>query len=393
MKVQLPFGRIAAIGVAILGTVCCLVSTLASYWSAIGATPPSIYGRVNLVTTLARWKYVPIEYFGLVWFVVVALLYGLSPRGSKVSYSIYVFLSAIPFCGLGMWITWRDDLVCWPILIGTLAGIVILLISATVEAPTLRALPSCFRTDLLLLVRSPVAKMFVSVIALLLVLGCEMFHLRVGNIAAGEASERAFRSWYQSQTRLAMPDMMKPGGIKIVLFTDYQCPACAAAVPQSIATIKQFNQRSKILTELLVKDYPLETECNAAFGEDMHPWACEAAVAVRLVRKKVGEKAARGLGEWLYQNGSRLSTEVVRGRLGQYLLEDDYAREYNTLLSEVASDAAQGQRIGVHGTPTFFVNGVKLLAASLLGQALDYEAKALARTKSMSQANGSIEKR
>ena len=37
------------------------------------------------------------------------------------------------------------------------------------------------------------------------------------------------------------------------------------------------------------------------------------------------------------------------------------------MAAEVASDQAEGERLGVDGTPTFFVNGIQIVGAQPLG--------------------------
>ena len=48
---------------------------------------------------------------------------------------------------------------------------------------------------------------------------------------------------------------------------------------------------------VVMKDFPLESECNSNVATTLHAAACEAAVAVRLAREK---KLAEPLEEWLY---------------------------------------------------------------------------------------------
>ena len=49
--------------------------------------------------------------------------------------------------------------------------------------------------------------------------------------------------------------------------------------------------------------------------------------------------------------------------LGLDLTQFDAALDQGTFASAVAADIAQGQSVGVNGTPTFFINGVAVVGA------------------------------
>jgi hypothetical protein len=79
-----------------------------------------------------------------------------------------------------------------------------------------------------------------------------------------------------------------------------------------------------------------------------------------LVERRVGARAAHDLGKWLYQHRDQMSIEFLKQRLEMDGLRAQYEQHYGELLAEIETDAALGKRLGVHYTPTFFVNGIQL---------------------------------
>ena len=103
------------------------------------------------------------------------------------------------------------------------------------------------------------------------------------------------------------------------------------------------------------RDFPLESECG--FG-GIHGSACEAAVAVRLARAK--NKGAE-LEAWLFERQESMSRDLVKEGLAADRPGDQLRRgSIRKLLEQVRADARLGQQLGVQGTPTFFVNGIRV---------------------------------
>ena len=104
-------------------------------------------------------------------------------------------------------------------------------------------------------------------------------------------------------------------------------------------------------------DFPLETECGVG---GVHAAACEAAVAVRLAREKNRDKELEAT---LFD---RQSTSMTRDDVKAALTAGGQdqrrrlRRRYAKMLEAVRVDAQLGQKLGVSGTPTFFLNGIKL---------------------------------
>ena len=121
------------------------------------------------------------------------------------------------------------------------------------------------------------------------------------------------------------------------------------------------------------KDFPLNPNCNASVRTMLHPWACDAAVAVRLARThNKGEE----LEDYLYTNQKDITPESLRKVAQDVGQVTDFDAKYQSTLELVKGDIAMGQQLKVNQTPTFFINGIKIdgaWAPQFFDQAIAYE--------------------
>jgi NhaA family Na+:H+ antiporter len=146
--------------------------------------------------------------------------------------------------------------------------------------------------------------------------------------------------------------------VVIVKFNDYQCPPCGMTFREYKPVLARLQQRHPGKVAFVTKDFPLEAECNASPGVgSLHPAACEAAAAVRMAREK---GRADALEEWLFANQATLSPDSVKQAASTVAGVSDFDARYAKTLELVRADIAQGLQLGVRGTPTFFMNGIRL---------------------------------
>ena len=147
--------------------------------------------------------------------------------------------------------------------------------------------------------------------------------------------------------------------VTLVEFTDYQCPSCAVAQPMIQRLIAEYGDRVR----LVVRDYPLPQHADAQK-------AAEAAEAAR-EQDKYWEYTTL-----LYQNQSALQVEKLKeyaSRVGLDRAKFDAALDSGRYADSVLRDLQDGERVGVGGTPTLYVNGVRVERATyeLLKAAID----------------------
>ena len=137
--------------------------------------------------------------------------------------------------------------------------------------------------------------------------------------------------------------------IVIVEFSDFQCPFCARALP----TVENVLQRYPNQVRWVFKHFPLDFHADA-------PLAHAAALAAREQGKF-----------WEMHDLIFLRQRAMkRNHLIQYARElrldvDQFIADMDSgkYRAQIDQDIVEGRRLGVNGTPTFFVNGQRLVGA------------------------------
>jgi protein-disulfide isomerase len=148
--------------------------------------------------------------------------------------------------------------------------------------------------------------------------------------------------------------------VTVVMFTDFQCPACSGTHPVLKQTLAEYGDKIRFV----VRDFPLES---------IHENAFQAALAANAARAqgKFFEYA-----EILYRNQQALDKASLikyAAELGlnakRFELDFTDARTQ----AEVRKDQFDGRSYGIGGTPAIFVNGVKVhrLSAEAFRRAID----------------------
>ncbi len=152
----------------------------------------------------------------------------------------------------------------------------------------------------------------------------------------------------------------KTAPVTVVMFSDFQCSACARTHLVLKEVIAEYGD--KVL--FVVRDFPLE---------NIHENAFAAAVAANaaLAQGKFFEYI-----EILYRNQDALDAASLKRYAAETGLnakqfELDLSQE--KIAAEVRKDIADGKSYGITGTPSIFVNGVKVrhLSASAFREAID----------------------
>ena len=171
-----------------------------------------------------------------------------------------------------------------------------------------------------------------------------------------ESLQRWAARWHDGRFAVERPELAPPGRVRLVVFSDYQCPFCGDVVPLVEDVVSGYSAENAAV-EMVERDYPLDSKCNALIGRSVHPLACDSAVAVRLIRKVKGIDEARRTSNWLYQNRPTISSELIRTKLESLGLVAEFRDQYDALVSEIRADVTLATELGVSGTPTLFING------------------------------------
>lgn len=144
--------------------------------------------------------------------------------------------------------------------------------------------------------------------------------------------------------------------VTIVEFSDYECPYCEAFWSRTLPQLKT-NYIDTGLVKLVYRDYPI----------DKHPESRLAAESAECVGNEndylyyqMQDKLFGNVQEWAYQPGAR---DIIIGFAKDLGVDIETCLGSGEVSSEVGDDFAAAVSYGVEGTPTFFINGWKVVGA------------------------------
>jgi len=178
--------------------------------------------------------------------------------------------------------------------------------------------------------------------------------------------------------RLSVPSAGHPSTgspsapVTIVEFSDFQCPYCRAAEN----SLKQIRQKYGDQITLVYMDFPLS----------FHSHAMDAARAARCA---ADQTKFWQFHDALFADQGKLGPDDLKRTAAHLGLEP---AKFNSCFSSEAhaagirQDIAEGNSLGVSGTPTFFINGRKLVGAQPAPQLEEVIDQELAAAKAAHEA-------
>ena len=140
--------------------------------------------------------------------------------------------------------------------------------------------------------------------------------------------------------------------ITIVEFGDYECPFCAEASKSINEIMSEY--KGKVL--FVYRDFPLE---------QIHPNAFQAAEAANCAGQ---ENAYWKMHDLLFANNTQLDINSLRkyaNELGLNMEQFNSCLDSHKFGDEIRHDVEDGLKYQVSSTPTFFINGHRVVGASL----------------------------
>jgi hypothetical protein len=147
--------------------------------------------------------------------------------------------------------------------------------------------------------------------------------------------------------------------VRVVMFTDYQCPDCYK-IEQELKALMESTPNLSVA----IRYFPLSSKCNPAMnGQDMHPNACWAARCAETAGILKGADGFWKMHHWLFdRRGSFTDAELPAGlkQLGyepgpfQQLMMSKQTQD------AVSEDIEFARSLGIYFTPMIFINGVEL---------------------------------
>jgi uncharacterized membrane protein/protein-disulfide isomerase len=344
---------------------------------------------------------VPVAAGGAIWALLVFMLAAVglkdpkSESASRVAGYIFVLstlgLASVFYFGyISFFVLKTACLLCMAMYVSVIGTF---LVSATSAGP-IGALPARLGRDLATVAQTPIPATLAVVwlaVSAGLVFGFPKPPQATQTSTSGAATEPAvpaetltaeqrseWEAWLDAQPRA--PEAQPTGSTKVLVlkFNDYQCPSCRLAWVLYKDIVAKYETAHPGVFKFENRDYPLETECGA--GNAGHVAACEAAAAVRMAREKNRDKELEAT-LFERQSPSMTRTEVVSAlqEVAQ-ISSSDFDAKYAKTLESIRADVQLGQKLGITGTPTFFLNGIKLpsLRPAYFDAALDWAVRKFA---------------
>ncbi len=320
---------------------------------------------------------VPVAAGGAIWSALVLLLAwrGMGSRAQETASAAagYVFLlatiglSAVLYLGYASFVVLQK---ACPLCLAMYASVIgIFIVSGAAASVSLATLPGRVGRDIAGMMRSPVA----ATMAAIWILGSislVAFFPRGQVVSAGEAlvapaaptdslqgeELTQFNTWLDAQPHAELPVPNEGAKVLVVKFNDFQCPACRQAYLEYKWVVDKYRKIAPDTVKFVNVDFPLEAECGVA---NLHPSACEAAAAVRMARAK---NRGDEMEEWLFSNQATLTPDAVKAAVRDVAQVTDFDAQYPKLLELIRAESKMGQTLGIQGTPTFYINGIKINA-------------------------------
>jgi uncharacterized membrane protein/protein-disulfide isomerase len=323
---------------------------------------------------------VPVALIGIVYFAFIVALIAICRRSPTAAQNVAGYVFALATLGLAgvLYLAYASFFVLKAVCllcVGSYAAIIALfLLSGAATRYPMTSLPGRLSRDLRTLVRTPAALTAALAFVGAAVLAIVFFPSEPIAASASPSSSPSVATAVTTappaqvtppieqklQELLAtprVPVMVPTMGAEVVIvkFNDYMCPPCRQTYLEYKPIITKLQQQNPGKILFITRDFPLDPECNTVGGS--HLAACEAAVAVRLAREK---GKAEAMEDWLFANQPQLTPALVKTGLQTVAGISDFDARYANTLQLVKGDINQGMQLKVNGTPTFFMNGLRL---------------------------------
>lgn len=147
--------------------------------------------------------------------------------------------------------------------------------------------------------------------------------------------------------------------IRVVAFTDFQCPLCAEVEKNLRDIVRQQDDLS-----LSIKHFPACSDCNSVFGEkNLHPNACRAARVAEAAGILLGDDGFWAMSDWIFDRSGKFDDKALHAALAEMGHEkNEFVRimDGDSTLRRVQADIEEGITLGLRSTPMLFINGVEL---------------------------------
>jgi protein-disulfide isomerase/uncharacterized membrane protein len=318
---------------------------------------------------------VPVAVGGVLFFaLILVLLWG--SRGSRAQAEAiagYIFTLSTLGLAVVLYLAYASffilKMLCLLCASTYIAVIGIFIIAGGASSLPMKSLPGRAIRDLRALIMSPVAfvvtLLYIGAAAAAILLFPHESVVEARQAAAApppaltDVQKSELERWWDMQEKVDMPFPNDGAKVLIVKFNDYQCPPCRQTYFAYEPILAQYKDRPKDV-KYVMEHFPLDPKCNSAVTTLMHPAACDAAAAAEMAKQK-GTATYDKLTDWFFVNQDKLSPATVREAARDVAGIGNFDAGYPKAIQEVKTEASIGGVLGVKSTPTFFINGRRLV--------------------------------
>ena len=141
----------------------------------------------------------------------------------------------------------------------------------------------------------------------------------------------------------------KDAPLRVVLFSDFQCPYCKVVSKQAHDLIKEFKGKINIMHMF----YPLDSTCNKNVKGRFHDSACMAAYLGACDQDKFPE-----VHDYIFDNQESISIDTLKDWATKFDLKGCF--ENKDAQDIVVQNINAGDQYNVKSTPTIIINGKKI---------------------------------
>lgn len=176
--------------------------------------------------------------------------------------------------------------------------------------------------------------------------------LLIFGIALGAAFlVRNFKNSKPPKAQVSEGLFVNEGKVTLEEFSDFQCPACAAAAP----IVSELKEKYKGRLEVIFNDYPLP----------YHKWAKKASEAAAIAQDQgkfweYHDLLFERQEEWGQSQDATLLFKEYAKELGLDMEKFSKSLDSGEKEAYVNEKIKKGEEMGINATPTFYLNGKRL---------------------------------
>jgi protein-disulfide isomerase len=148
--------------------------------------------------------------------------------------------------------------------------------------------------------------------------------------------------------------------VVVVEYSDYQCPFCWRHFQETMPQLQEYIDAGQV--RYVFKDFPIRR---------IHPEAQKAHEAARCAREQGGDEAYWQMHDLIFASqdewsGNPQSVDALKALAADAGLDGaafDACLDDGRYEAVVGADLVEGEGLGITGTPTFFINGIRLVGA------------------------------